>query len=342
MRLNCKVWKDVSKVLKLHYRVSLRSKAMIMFHISKNIPDGPMRHKCHNNPHSFLSQNININGHVNDCPRCLSRQNIFTVVWQQSWTEPLITLKLLFPSAGAFASWTTSTFSQANEADTSSKLIMTRQLFHWELSKINSHFPWRPLTPAIGSWVAFGRSELFIRLNSFGSGIWLGESAGNPRPLQVLETQTSLMSCSEMKADPELNEGSVVGCWWAGQRWNGGRGAEGRSVPGRCSSALPPRASQTKKSHHLSSQAAPLILPPQASRSSAALQPEASCHLRHVNSLICHDANEHVTAFDLQERPRFQQSGPKCQQIHHHGDRSGVELWAEEIVALHTVAQPKF
>lgn len=106
------------------------------------------------------------------------------------------------------------------------------------------------------------------------------------------------------------------------------RSREGVSFPGRCSSALPPRASQTKEeSHHLPSQAAPsLILPQQASRSFPALEPEASCHHLHVNNLIFHHANERVSASDLQPRPRFQQSGPKCQQIYHHGDRSGVEL----------------
>lgn len=91
------------------------------------------------------------------------------------------------------------------------------------------------------------------------------------------------------------------------------------------------------------SQAAPsLILPQQASRSFPAPEPEASCHLMHVNNLMFHHANERASASDLQPRPRFQQSGPKCQQIYHHGDRSGVELRGEETAALHTVARPKF
>ncbi len=71
----------------------------------------------------------------------LSGHNIFTNhIQQQFWMQPFITLTQLFAFTGVFASWNMSTLSQANEKDTSSKLIMIGQLFCWGPSKINNHF----------------------------------------------------------------------------------------------------------------------------------------------------------------------------------------------------------
>lgn len=141
----------------------------------------------------------------------------------------------------SFASWTTSTFSQANEADTSSKLIMTGQLFHWELSKISSHLAWRPLTATIRSRAAFRRSKLSTRLNSRGSGIRLAGLQGVCRELTNEPTAAGpgntdfLLSCFEMKAYQWRKP-----CWMQpSERDRDVVEAEeqGRSPPGRCSSA---------------------------------------------------------------------------------------------------------
>lgn len=71
-----------------------------------------------------------------------------------------------------------------------------------------------------------------------------------------------------------------------------------------------------------------MLLPPQASPSAPTLQPSTNCHLLHVNTLICHYGNECVCL-----RLTTASEEPKCQQIHLHGDRSGVELWGADIAA---------
>lgn len=127
-----------------------------------------------------------------------------------------------------------------------------------------------------------------------------------------------------------MKEALLDAAQWAGQRCDGGRGAE--EVSPRQMFISP---ESDRDNYHQSQAASSLILPPQASPSAPTLQPSVNCHLLHVNMLICHYANERVSAFDLQQRPTFQQSELKCQQIHLHGDGSGAELWGEETTALH-------
>lgn len=105
--------------------------------------------------------------------------NFTNRIRQQSWMQPFITLAPVFPFTGVSASWIASTLSQANEKDTSSKLIMIGQLFRWGLSKINNHFldsRWQPMlglvTPRKTLWRC--HSTFLTHLNlACCCGVWL-------------------------------------------------------------------------------------------------------------------------------------------------------------------------
>lgn len=147
----------------------------------------------------------------------------------------------------------------------------------WPDSCSTGSFPKSTVTFPDIRWQPWSDPGLLLDTPNYSreSGIWLGESAGNQWSPQVLETQTSSTSCSEMKADPSslTKEALLDAVWQAGQRWDGGRGAEEVSPRQMfISSAAQPIRWRTAPSPSL-----PLIFPPQASRSSPALQPEASC-----------------------------------------------------------------
>lgn len=147
----------------------------------------------------------------------------------------------------------------------------------WPDSCSTGSFPKSTVTFPDIRWQPWSDSGLLLDTPNYSreSGIWLGESAGNQWSPKVLETQTSSTSCLEMKADPSslTKEALLDAVWQAGQRWDGGRGAEEVSPRQMfISSAAQPIRWRTAPSPSL-----PLILPPQSSRSSPALQPEASC-----------------------------------------------------------------
>lgn len=115
----------------------------------------------------------------------------------------------------------------------------------WPDSCSTGSFPKSTVTFPDICWQPWSDPGLLLDTPNYSreSGIWLGESAGNQWSPQVLETQTSSTSCSEMKADPSsLTKEALLDAVW-----------QEKSLPGRCSSALPLSQSDEEQPPHLPS-----------------------------------------------------------------------------------------